>query len=85
MSFEWNLWYAFMLETQNIFFSLLYVCVFVSPIYIKLWTSKLYLIFIRTLYLININVTFQNIIALGKYIQRCLLYIKVEELKIGMT
>ena len=85
MSFEWNLWCAFMLETQNIFFSLLYVCIFVSPIYVIVDAKIIFNFFIRTLYLININVAFQNIIALCKYIQRCLLYVKVEELKIGMT
>ena len=86
MSFEWNLWCAFMLETQNIFFFSL-VCVYIcfSNIYVIVDAKIIFNFFIRTLYLININVAFQNIIALCKYIQRCLLYVKVEELKIGMT
>ena len=69
------------------------MCVFVSPIYIYIYIyiivdAKIIFNFFKenyTPYLININVTFQNIIALGKYILRCLLYIIVEELNIGMT
>ena len=66
-------WVEFMVcyyvrNLEYFFFSLVCVYICFSNIYVIVDAKIIFNFFIRTLYLININVAFQNIIALCKYI-----------------